>query len=69
MAVIRKRESKMTKGEKDRYRNTINTLIQNGTYGQLVRHHTNMDHRMHSMGGMDPIGRQRFLPWHRVLSA
>jgi tyrosinase len=66
MTVIRKRESNMTTTEKNRYRDTINTLIEDGTYGELVRPHTNMDHRMHSMGGMDIIGRNRFLPWHRV---
>lgn len=66
MSVVRKRESNMTDSEKDRYTNTIRTLIQNGTYGQLVRHHTEMSHRMHSMGGMDIVGRNRFLAWHRV---
>jgi len=55
----------MTAAERDTFRSVINILIQNGQYGTLVSHHV-MDNRMHSMGGMDPIGRQRFLPWHRV---
>lgn len=56
----------MTPPEKTRFKDVITKLIGNGTYGQLVSHHADMSHRMHSMGGMDPVGRQRFLPWHRV---
>ena len=64
--AVRKRATKMTPAENTRFKDVITTLIGNGTYGQLVSHHADMSHRMHSMGGMDPIGRQRFLPWHRV---
>ncbi len=62
---VRKRATKMTKTERDTFKNVITTLIDNGKFGQLVSHHT-MEHRMHSMGGMDPVGLQRFVPWHRV---
>jgi tyrosinase len=61
---VRKRATRMTEAEKERFRNVITTLIQNGTYGELVGHHANMMHNMHSSMGF--VGRQRFLPWHRV---
>lgn len=32
-------------------------------YGKMVGHHSNMSHNMH---GMNAIGEQRFLPWHRT---
>ncbi|TLX89782.1 MAG: tyrosinase family protein [Thaumarchaeota archaeon] len=66
MSVVRKRESAMTNAEKGRYINTIKKLIENGTYGKFVKFHSEMSHRMHSMGGMDTVGRNRFLSWHRV---
>ena len=62
--AVRKRATQMTVTERQRFRNVITALIQNGTYGQLVRHHANMMHGMHS--SMGSVGRQRFLPWHRV---
>jgi len=62
--AVRKRASQMTDAEKQRFRDVITSLIQNGTYGQLVSHHANMMHNMHSSMGF--VGRQRFLPWHRV---
>ena len=62
--AVRKRATQMTDTEKQRFKDVITTLIQNGTYGQLVRHHANMMHNMH--GSMGFVGRQRFLPWHRV---
>lgn len=64
--TIRKRTSVMTLGEKNRYKNVIQQLL-NATgnpYGKLVSHHANMMHNMH--GSMGPVGRQRFLAWHRV---
>lgn len=62
--AVRKRASKMTKAQKKRYRDAVTKLIANGTYGQLVSHHADMMHNMH--GSMGPVGRNRFLPWHRV---
>jgi tyrosinase len=61
---VRKRATQMTDAEEERFRDVITALIQNGTYGQLVSHHANMMHNMH--GSMGFVGRQRFLPWHRV---
>jgi tyrosinase len=61
---VRKRATKMTAAEKQRFISVITTLIQDGTYGELVSHHANMMHNMHSSMGF--VGRQRFLPWHRV---
>lgn len=61
--AVRKRASAMTVGEQERLIRVISRLIQNGTYGTLASHHANMMHNMH---GMNPVGTQRFLPWHRV---
>jgi tyrosinase len=63
MATIRKRATKLTKVEKDRFKNVITQLINSGAYGKLVSHHADMSHNMHSMNA---VGRQRFLPWHRI---
>jgi tyrosinase len=46
-----------------RFKNAIQTLIDQGNYSRIVGIHADMDHRMHSMNG--PVGTQRFLPWHR----
>jgi hypothetical protein len=54
----------MTAAEKERFINVIIMLIQDGSYGELVSHHANMMHNMHSAMGF--VGRQRFLRWHRV---
>lgn len=43
----------------------ISTLMDNGTYAELAEIHTNPTHHMHG-GNADPIGSQRFLPWHRA---
>lgn len=61
--AVRKRASALTPGEQQRYLSGVTTLIQNGSYGQLVAIHADMQHMQH--GSMGPIGRQRFLPWHR----
>lgn len=61
----------MTDVEKDRFLNGFYTLVNNGTYGKLVEHHTNMSYNMHSSmshssHGFPLMGQQRFLPWHRA---
>jgi tyrosinase len=68
MATVRRRSSALTSAQRQRYINGINALIASGTYGQLVAEHADMSHKQHDdMGmGLDPVGRQRFLPWHRV---
>ena len=43
----------------------ISTLMKKGVYGRLAEIHTNHTHRMHGRGA-DPVGYQRFLPWHRA---
>jgi len=49
-------------------------LDASGKYAELVAHHMDMSHNMHTMGNFDiaptgelsvPVGTQRFLPWHR----
>lgn len=61
--AVRKRASALTPAEQQRYVNGVTTLIANGTYGQLVAIHADMQHMQH--GSMGSIGRERFLPWHR----
>jgi tyrosinase len=54
--------------ERDRFISVITQLINApgdpNPYGVMVGHHADMNHDMH--GSMGPVGRQRFLPWHRV---
>ena len=61
--AIRKRTSALSAQEQQRYVSGVNALIQNGAYGRLVAIHADMSHMQH--GSMGPVGRQRFLPWHR----
>jgi len=61
--TLRKNAAAMTAAEQQLYVATIQQLVQNGTYGTLVSHHADMSHNMH--GSMGPVGRQRFLTWHR----
>lgn len=62
--TIRKNAKKITPIEKKRFRTIIQKLIDNGTYGKFVSFHADMSHNMH--GSMGMVGRQRFLPWHRM---
>ena len=70
--AVRKRSSAMSPAEQTMFINVMKQLINApgnpNPYGIMVDHHRDMSHRMHgSMGGMvDTVGRQRFLPWHRV---
>lgn len=54
----------MTAAEQQRYINAIKSMLATPTnpYGKLVAIHGNMNHNMH---GMNAVGTQRFLPWHR----
>lgn len=62
----------MTPAERNLFTSVITRLVNApgdpNPYGIMVDHHKAMNHRMHGvMGGMtDPIGRQRFLSWHRI---
>jgi hypothetical protein len=53
----RKDQAKLSETERGRFLCALYTLINNGTYGQLVAIHA-QTHYQH--------GTQRFLPWHRV---
>ena len=61
----RKSASGMTPAEQARFKNGINSLLADTSnpYGKLVAAHVDMSHNQH---GMNAIGTQRFLPWHRV---
>jgi len=53
----RKDQASLSATEQERFLCALTTLINNGTYGQLVAIHAQV-HYQH--------GTQRFLPWHRV---
>lgn len=61
---IRKNAANLNLVERRLYIDVINRLIANGAYGRFVSFHVDMSHNMH--GSMGPVGRQRFLPWHRL---
>src|SRR5262249_27598216 len=51
-----------------RYINAVKALNSGGIptqYGQFVAIHGEMGHHMHTGMGGGPVGRERFLPWHR----
>lgn len=66
MATIRKSALALTALERARYI-TVITKLNSGPaptqYATFVAHHRDMGHNMH--GGMGPVGKQRFLSWHR----
>ena len=64
--TIRKWASKLSVAEQQRFITTITTLNTGKSptpFAQLVADHADMSHVMH--GSIGPVGRQRFLPWHR----
>ena len=64
--TVRKRASKLSVTEQQRFIATITTLNSGKSpspYAKLVAEHADMSHIMH--GSMGPVGRERFLPWHR----
>lgn len=65
--TVRKRSSSMSLLEKRIFMKVIKKLIDApgdpNAYGKMVQHHADMSHNMH---GMNSVGEQRFLPWHRV---
>lgn len=60
---VRKNQADLAKEEQERFKRGVLKGIQSGVYSQFVGYHADMSHQMHSMG--NPIGTQRFLPWHR----
>ena len=68
--TTRKSAAALSAAEGTRYLNVITQLINSSanTYGKLVAIHGKMSYHMHDtdmMGNLDPIGQQKFLPWHR----
>ncbi|MCY3823202.1 MAG: tyrosinase family protein [Nitrospinae bacterium] len=59
------RESNVSFERWNDFRNAVNDMINNGTYGELAKIHANMQHRMHGRWHGN-VGVQRFLPWHRA---
>src|SRR6476646_7054412 len=73
ITVRRKNEAKMNNDEKNAFINAIKTYnilaaspAIGRNYRQTVAIHR-MNHKMHSMDG--PVGKQRFLTWHRIYLA
>lgn len=60
----RKDARNVTAAEGQHYINAINTMLADpaNPYGKMVAIHGDMSHNMH---GMNAVGTQRFLPWHR----
>jgi hypothetical protein len=63
--ITRKEASSLTVDEQKAYVDSINTMLADpaNPYGKLVAIHGNMAHNQH---GMNAVGTQRFLPWHRA---
>ena len=63
-----RRFSNLEFGNWDSLRSAVNQLIDNGTYDDLVRIHSENHHRhrIHTRDSHDRVGTQRFLPWHRA---
>lgn len=65
MPIQRQSTLALTDENWDALNAAILELMKEGTYAELAEIHTNHIHRMHG-GNADPIGYQRFLPWHRA---
>ena len=65
MLIQRQSTLALTPEDRNALDDAISELMNNGNYGNLAEIHTNPTHRMHG-GGADPVGYQRFLPWHRA---
>ncbi len=66
MPTVRKSAFSLTVAEQTLYTNVITQLNSGPTptaYANFVADHRDMSHNMH--GGMGPVGKQRFLSWHR----
>ena len=63
--IDRRSATAMTTAEQTRFKATVNSLLADPTnpYGKLVAIHGDMSHNQH---GMNAVGTQRFLPWHRA---
>ncbi|MBI3819446.1 MAG: tyrosinase family protein [Planctomycetes bacterium] len=65
MTTIRKEAGTLSVAEQNTYINAIKHMLAtpSNPYGKLVSIHGNMMHNMH---GMNAVGTQRFLSWHRA---
>jgi tyrosinase len=63
--IIRKNQQNLTAQEQQSFSSAIAKLVNNGTYGELVAAHGDMQHNMHANNGQPAVNQQRFLPWHR----
>jgi len=68
VATLRPRRDhrSLTPFQRAKFKQALEAAYKDGSYTKLASTHANMSHRMHNMGGLDPIGGQRFLPWHRL---
>lgn len=71
VTVIRRDQASLDARAQEAFKNAVRFLVQQGTYRQLVMHHLDMRHRMHTprggMGHMPPANSRRFLAWHRCI--
>ena len=56
-------QKEMVPAHQAAFRDAVRTLVNDGTYKELVEIHSDMSHNMH--GSMGPAGMLRFLAWHR----
>src|SRR4051812_6682847 len=59
--TVRKDAQSYLPEEQSAYRNAVERLVANGSYGELIAQHLDMSHRMH--GSMGVVGLYRFLGW------
>ncbi|MCH7564918.1 MAG: tyrosinase family protein [Gemmatimonadetes bacterium] len=68
--IVRRDQVTMSAAERTRFRDGIDALIADGTFGDLVVSHAGADgsflFRNHGFVPPSSISIQRFLPWHRV---
>ncbi len=60
---IREDQASFTAAKQAAFRNAVTSLVNDGSYLQLVQNHMDMSHNMH--GSMGETGLYRFLAWHR----
>jgi hypothetical protein len=54
----------LSAAQRQQFNDAIQQAHADGSYQALAAVHADMSHTMHS--NMGPVGKQRFLPWHRV---
>jgi tyrosinase len=61
--IVRRDQKSFSHSEQTDFRNSVQKMVNDRSYHQLVLIHADMKHRMH--GSMGKAGLLRFLPWHR----